>query len=49
MDMTQSNIPRTRKRKGPGNNVITGGSGKVLYEDKDEGNSRSSVITSADG
>jgi hypothetical protein len=28
-------LPRARKRKGKGNNVIRGGSGTILYEDKE--------------
>jgi hypothetical protein len=30
-----SSLPRTRKRKGKGNNVIRDGSGRILNEDKE--------------
>jgi hypothetical protein len=34
--MSTTTLPRTvRKRKGKGNNVIRGGDGKILYEDKE--------------
>jgi len=36
--MSTTTTPRSRtlrKKKGPGNNIIRGGDGKILYEDKE--------------
>jgi hypothetical protein len=30
-----ASLPRTRKRKGSGNNVIRSADGRILYEDKE--------------